>query len=383
YPDPASPDPGYQDGAYAEGGYQEAQYADASYADSQYTDQQYADQQYTGAQYADAQYSDAEYAGDPYADQQYADAPYGEQQYAEAAYEEPQRPAPRRRPAKSAKAKSAKSAKKAGRSGRASRPDPQRPERGPRPPGRGAGLVGPKLYFGAAAALAAIVLMAGAAVVLGGGDGSAAHPAPAAALGRPATSGPSPASYSSSPSSAAYAAISARTSDAAPLTIGEAFPESSATVSVPGGGVRLTLRAKRLDGDCNAAIWGATVAADLRRGGCTQAARGVYSDTGRGYGLAVAVFNLAGSADADRFVETLDRSRGGGFVRPLEGSAASASFGQGFGMARGLAQGHYAVVAWARRLDGKGDETDETLLSLLIEGGKAPSVLGRAAAAAD
>jgi hypothetical protein len=50
-------------------------------------------------------------------------------------------------------------------------------------------------------------------------------------------------------------------------------------------------------------------------------------------------------------------------------------------MARGLAMGHYAVVSWAQRLDGKGDASDGNLLSLLIEGGKAPAVLGRAAAA--
>jgi hypothetical protein len=52
-------------------------------------------------------------------------------------------------------------------------------------------------------------------------------------------------------------------------------------------------------------------------------------------------------------------------------------------MARGLAMGHFAVVSWAARLDGKGDATDETLLSLLIEGGKSPAVLGRAARASD
>jgi hypothetical protein len=41
------------------------------------------------------------------------------------------------------------------------------------------------------------------------------------------------------------------------------------------------------------------------------------------------------------------------------------------------------VVSWAERLDGKGTETDETLLSLLIEGGKSPAVLGRAARASE
>jgi hypothetical protein len=143
------------------------------------------------------------------------------------------------------------------------------------------------------------------------------------------------------------------------------------------------LRAKRLDGDCAAAVWGASVGDELRRGGCTQAARGIYSDTEHGYALAVAVFNLAGAEDANRFVAKLDQTIGAGFVLPLEAPAPLDDFGRGFGMARGLAMGHYAVVSWAQRLDGTGDEKDETLLSLLIEGGKSPAVLGRAARATD
>ena len=219
-------------------------------------------------------------------------------------------------------------------------------------------------------------------MLLRGGDDAAAGRAPAAVLGSVAGSGPSPTFYSSSPTSAAYAGIAARAADPAPLTAGEAFPSAVARVTVPGSGVVLALRAKRVDGDCAAAVWGATVAGELRRGGCVQAARGLYTDTRRGYGLAVAVFNLAGSADADRFVDLLDHTRGGGFVRPLQAPAPLTSFGRDFGMARGLAMGHFAVVSWAQRLDGKGDERDETLLSMLIEGGKAPAVLGRAARAA-
>jgi hypothetical protein len=121
------------------------------------------------------------------------------------------------------------------------------------------------------------------------------------------------------------------------------------------------------------------VGAELGRGGCTQAARGIYSDTETGYALAVAVFNLNASADADRFVEKLEHTIGAGFVLPLEAPDPLDDFGRGFGMARGVAMGHFAVVSWAARLDGKGDATDETLLSLLIEGGTSPAVLGRAA----
>jgi len=230
-----------------------------------------------------------------------------------------------------------------------------------------------------------------AVLVLGGDEGTGRSAAPGPVVGRPAESGVSPSSYSSSPSTGAYAAIEQRSEDAAPLTIEEAFPKRAQKIELPDAGVELALKAKRLDGDCAAAVWGSGVGDVLRQGACTQAVRGVYADAGKkagqGYALTVAVFNLAGKQDADRLVALL--GGGGGFVRPLEAEAPLDRFGQGFTMARGLAMGHYAVVAWAQRLDGQDDgqidgqgtAQDETLLSLLIEGGKAPSALGRAARA--
>lgn len=228
-----------------------------------------------------------------------------------------------------------------------------------------------------------VLLGFGALAVAGGADGAEARGAALPPVGTAAETGLSPTSYSSSPSSEAYAGIKTRKADAEPLTIEEAFPEDARTLAVPEAEVELKLAAEKLDGDCAAAVWGASVAADLRRGGCSQAARGLYADGDGGYAMAVAVFNLASAADADRFVTTLGDVRGGGFVRPLPAEGSLAEFGTGFGMARGLAQGHFAVVSWAARLDGSGDAADETLLSMLIEGGKAPAVLARAAASSD
>ncbi|URN00499.1 hypothetical protein LUW76_42795 [Actinomadura madurae] len=316
----------------------------------------------------------------PYEDVPYLEGPYDDGVPPEDAYEPPPGAVERvRKPKKNGKrpkkrGKAARTARSSGRTGGQERQGGT---------ARRAGGPGPRLYFGAAAALGALVLLgAGAVAVLGGGDDAPAA-APPAKIGTPAGTGVSPVSYSSSPSSDAYAGIASRSADPQPLTIGEAFPASAAKLPVPEGRATLKLRAKRLDGDCAAAVWGGSVGAELGRGGCTQAARGIYSDTGRGYALAVAVFNLAGSADADRFVAKLETTIGAGFVRPLEAPAPLDAFGRGFGMARGLAMGHFAVVSWAQRLDGKGDEKDETLLSLLIEGGKAPAVLGRAARASE
>ncbi|MGK5557113.1 hypothetical protein ACSNOI_36445, partial [Actinomadura kijaniata] len=260
-----------------------------------------------------------------------------------------------------------------------------RPE-APRPPGRDAPRErsrarrgpGPRLYFAAAGVLGVAVAGALTAVALTGGEERPKGPAAAARPGNAAAIGPSPVSYSHSPTNAAYAAIAERSRDPQPLTLEQMFPASATTVEAPAG-ARLKLRDKRVDTDCAAAVWGGSVARELARGGCNQAVRALFADTGRGYALSVTVLNLASSADADRTVETLGRVRGGGFVRPLPAAAPLDRFGRGFSMARGLAVGHYAVVAWAQRLDGRGDAGDETLLTLLIEGGKARGVLARAA----
>lgn len=274
------------------------------------------------------------------------------------------------------------------------------------------------VFFGAAGALVVVLLVVAGAVLLdhGSGDVAAGSPSPGSA---PAGSGVTPESYSSSPSARAYAAIDRRSADPTALTMDELFSGTAAAIKGSGGGPRLALREKRLDNDCVAAVWGNALGTELRRAGCTQVARGLYADVRRGAGgrradpsagtdrspaggspgaanrspagsgrapgagdghiVNVAIFNLADVGASDRLVEALGTGRGGGFVKPLTSEPPLDRVGRGFSMARGLAMGHYAVVAWAERLDGEGDPTDAGLLSLLIEGGKAPAVLGRAA----
>ncbi|MEU9844751.1 hypothetical protein AB0C69_36680 [Actinomadura sp. NPDC048032] len=370
---------------YDDAPYEDAQYSGAQYGDAQYGDPQYGDPQYGDAPYEDAVQDDAFAAEDARAALPPEGRPGGQARS--------RRPEKRGKPGRKADGKTGRKAdgeagRKAG--GKAKRGQAKNAGRSPGRPAapdrrqaapRGAGKPNPKLYFGAAAVLGVLMLLGVGAVVLsGGGDSDAkTRDAGGAPIGRPAGTGPSPTSYSNSPSSSAYAGIANRSADPQPLTEGEAFPSSAAKLPLPDGKVSVKLRAKRLDGDCAAAVWGGSVGEELAKGGCTQAARGIYSDTEHGYALAVVVFNLAGSADADRFVARLETTIGAGFVRPLEAPAPLDRFGRGFGMARGLAMGHFAVVSWAQRLDGKSDEKDETLLSLLIEGGKAPAVLVRAA----
>lgn len=245
---------------------------------------------------------------------------------------------------------------------------------GPRPASAGTGAralhrvmaMPPIAFFGAAAALLVIVLVIVAAMVAGGGeDATRARSGP----GRPVGHGISPSSYSDSPSTEVFTSIDQRSEDPRPLTVDEVFPSSARTLPGPGGKGRLTLGGKRLDIGCAEAVWGTGVGDVLGKGGCTQAVRGVY--TGDRYGMTVAVFNMTAAEDADRLARVL--GEGGGFVKPLNG------FGRGFSMARGVAMGHYVVVGWVERIDGKGDAQDEALLSLLVEAGGAKAVLGRAA----
>jgi len=229
----------------------------------------------------------------------------------------------------------------------------------------------PVIFFALAAGLVAVALAVAAVLVLREEEPAAKTATPASRMGRPAGSGVPPTSYSSSPSSGVFAPINQRSSDSEPLTVAELFAEKTITDTT--SKAKLTLRDTRLDGDCAKAMWGASVGKVLRQGDCTQVARAVYSDPKKGYAVTIGVFNLADSADADRAVEAFGN---GGFVKPLPG----VKLGEGFSVARGLAMGHFVWVTWVQRIDGKGDEQNEALLSLLVTAAKAEAIYARAAA---
>jgi hypothetical protein len=250
-----------------------------------------------------------------------------------------------------------------------------RPASAPRPrPAKRRGLSS-ALYFSAAAVLLVVVAVIAIGVMVMHGGGSE-PPQQAAVMGQPADNGVSPSAYSDAASSQVFAGIADRKADAAPLTQREVFPKAAKTLPDDDARARLTLADSQLDTDCAVAIWGGGLGEELREGGCTQVARAAYIDKKAGYTALVAIINLATAQDANRVVESMGDNAG--FVVPLTKVDA---FDEGFSVARGRAMGHYAVVGWVRRLDGKGDAQDEALLSLLVtvEGPKA--ILNRAASA--
>jgi hypothetical protein len=220
----------------------------------------------------------------------------------------------------------------------------------------------------------ALVATVAVAIMRGRGD-----PPPRDAFARPpAATGVSPAAYSDSPSTGVFAGIDRRTADAKPLTVGEVFPRAAKILPDKDARARLKLADARLDGGCAAAIWGLELGEELRRAGCSQVVRGAYIDKKAGYAAMIAIFNLADAGRAGRVVDTLGHNSVPGFILPL---ARGDRFDQGFSLARGRAMGHYGVIGWVRRLDGKGDEQDTALLSLLVTVESPKAILDRAAAA--
>lgn len=239
---------------------------------------------------------------------------------------------------------------------------------GPGTPGE-PGAVSPAVYFVAAGVVLIVALIVGAGfVLLGDGGRESAGPAPGGAT----ATGAVPSAYSMASSTKVFAPIAARSADARPLTAGEAFDPK--TVSDKDAKASLKLTASRLNARCSDAVWGGRFAEALRRAGCTQASRAVYTDSR--YDAMVTIFNLADAPGADRVLTAADPRDGRGFPQPPTGAVA---FNQGFSIARGVAMGHYAVITWIRRVDGSGDETDAGLVSLLVAIGPPPAILTRVA----
>lgn len=231
------------------------------------------------------------------------------------------------------------------------------------------GAVSPAVYFVAAGVVLIVALVAAAGVVLfGHGAPKGTGPAPGGAT----ATGPLPSAYSMASSTKVFAPIARRRADARPLTAGDVFDPK--TIRDKDAKASLRLTASKLDARCSDAVWGGVLAAVLRRSGCSQASRAVY--TGSRYAAMVTIFNLADAAGADRVVAAADPRNGDGFPQSPTGAV---SFDQGFSTARGVAMGHYAVITWIRRADGSGDETDAGLVSLLVAIGPPPAVLTRVA----
>lgn len=264
--------------------------------------------------------------------------------------------------------------------------EPGRPRRrrrpGRRPGGRAemlalvAGLP-PIAYFVAAGVIVLLVaIIAVGTFALGGSrsggsqSGDQGGQTSAGGVSHVPDSGPLPMTYSRASSTSVFAPIATRAKDHRPLTAHEVFDTKSVRDDDAKDTLKLT---DSRVGQCAAGVWGPRLAAELQRSSCTQVARGRY--LGNRFEVMVTIFNLADANAAGRVVATADPKAGNGFAQPL----GTRPFGQSYSTARGVAMGHYAVIAWAQHTDGTGDDKDTALLSLLVTFGHPEAILARTA----
>ncbi|TNY38781.1 hypothetical protein [Thermomonospora catenispora] len=213
------------------------------------------------------------------------------------------------------------------------------------PPAEPAGTGrGPNRFLVAAGAIVVGVALAGSGFtvsrMLTGDD--AEQPAAAAAPTQSATPLPTP---TPAPLQAKF---KNRTSDPAPLTLAEVFGKRT----FKGAGVVYTRTAWKHDRDCSKGVTGAKLQAVLKKGGCTQVLRASYA---RGDGLligTVGVLNLRTEEAAERAAKTA--AGRDTHLQPLPGrKGISKTLGKGLALGTAYSRGHYLIMVWVQRPDGK------------------------------
>jgi hypothetical protein len=235
------------------------------------------------------------------------------------------------------------------------------------PPGYGGGPSGgggsgpggrKKLLLMGGAAAGAVVILAGAIFLLTSGGGSTKK----AAAGTPSQSQSSNAPSSSpqptrtpyiDPNAPLDVKLKSRTTDPDPLTTDEVFKNPSFS-----GYTMVTSSAST---DCSKEVAGSDLKAALKKGKCTQLLRATYKTTdGKLIGtIGIANLNTVASAKS---AEKAGAERTSWLIPLPGGSGATKKIGGSTAIARGTAQaeGHYLVMTWVQRPDGKAFASNQT-----------------------
>ncbi|GAA3965436.1 hypothetical protein GCM10023085_54930 [Actinomadura viridis] len=218
---------------------------------------------------------------------------------------------------------------------------PGGPRSGPTPPEKRRNL---PLIIGAAA-VAGLVLIGGgiglSSMLKDDGPKTNAGNT-SAAPSRTATATPSPTKPVLEP-----VKLKSRTTDPSPLTLKEVFGKASFT----SGGqkyVRTAWNAKR---GCTGTVNGTRLTGVIKKGGCSQVLRATYA---RGDGKlvgTVGVLNLK-TENAARLAQKAAAAKDA-FLQPLPGTGHSRKIGKGEALGTAEARGHYLVMTWVQRPDGK------------------------------
>ncbi|MEU6038893.1 hypothetical protein ABZ801_26125 [Actinomadura sp. NPDC047616] len=222
---------------------------------------------------------------------------------------------------------------------------------GPEPPDGTDGQEAPRqrrpnlaLIIGGAAAAGLLLVGGGFVVSSMLEDDGGAKPATASATPTQAAPSPTP-----SPTVPALEPVKlkSRTTDPTPLTLKEIFGKRS----FKAGGMKYSRVAWHSKRGCTGTVAGTALVNALRKGGCSQALRATYV---RGDGAligSVGVFNLRTETAAKTAVKAAGAKSAA--LRPLPGPGITKNIGKGEALGTVEARGHYLVITWIQRPDGK------------------------------
>jgi hypothetical protein len=146
------------------------------------------------------------------------------------------------------------------------------------------------------------------------------------------------------PSLGPWKHIATRAQDLVPLTVTELFPQ---TFSADGAaGARTVAQAST---KCTHEVVGATLAAAVRKAGCTQVLRASYLTTDHKIMATIGVLNLTDVTAAERVGKT---SGPAGFIKQLPAAhGPTRNLAKGTGIEEAEVKGHYLILIWTEFAD--------------------------------
>ncbi|MFC5180387.1 hypothetical protein [Actinomadura harenae] len=141
--------------------------------------------------------------------------------------------------------------------------------------------------------------------------------------------------------------LKTRATDPSPLTLSEVFGKSSFS----GAGEKFKRTGWNAAKTCTGAVGGTALTSTVKKGGCSQVLRATYT---RGDGKligTVGVFNLKTETAAKAAVRAAAAKDA--YLKPLPGAGNTRKIGTGLALGTAEARGHYLVMTWVQRPDGK------------------------------
>ncbi|MFI6522400.1 hypothetical protein ACIBF1_43105 [Spirillospora sp. NPDC050679] len=191
-------------------------------------------------------------------------------------------------------------------------------------------------------------------LLIGGGVGASAmlkdDPKPAAKPGGPPAAGkPNPAAKPSAPPSPTLVPVKlkSRQTDPKPLSLGEVFGKSS----FKAGKQKYVRAGAKATKGCTGTVTGATLTSAVKKGGCSQALRASYARSDRKLIGTVGILNLK-TENAAKQARKAALAKDS-FLQPLPGAGSTKTLGKGEALGTAEVRGHYLVMTWVQRPDGK------------------------------